>query len=162
VAHGNQDPLTPIALSAERIQRHLAKGIAPDEASRSVIRACAETIGNAVETVRALVDEFSVLARFSSFAPAARQPKQPGGERSHHVQWAIGGHPRQTDLSADLPSVMADPEAIKRAIANLVDNAAEAMQDAIVREIAISTSLVASATSSNWWFSDTGHGVSEK
>src|SRR5713226_4566180 len=69
VAHEIKNPLTPIALSAERIQRHLAKGTAPDEASRSVIRACAETIGNAVETVRALVDEFSVLARFPASHP---------------------------------------------------------------------------------------------
>ena len=37
-----------------------------------------------------------------------------------------------------------DPEAIKRALANLVDNAAEALQDSVLREIAISTSLVTS------------------
>ena len=37
------------------------------------------------------------------------------------------------------PKVMADSEAIKRALANLVDNAAEAMQGALVREIQIST-----------------------
>jgi len=37
----------------------------------------------------------------------------------------------RTELAQDLPPVMADPEAIKRAVANLVDNAAESMQDAI-------------------------------
>ena len=42
---------------------------------------------------------------------------------------------------SDLPKVMADGEAIKRAVANLVDNAAEAMQDSLVREIEISTAL---------------------
>jgi two-component system, NtrC family, nitrogen regulation sensor histidine kinase NtrY len=50
----------------------------------------------------------------------------------------------RTELAHDLPEVMADPEAIKRAVANLVDNAAEAMQDAMLKEITISTSLVAS------------------
>ena len=42
-------------------------------------------------------------------------------------------------LRSDLPRVQADPDAMKRAIANLVDNAAEAMQDSLVKEINIST-----------------------
>ena len=69
VAHEIKNPLTPIALSAERIHRHLARGTAPDAASIEIIRACAETINHAVETVRALVDEFSVLARFPASHP---------------------------------------------------------------------------------------------
>jgi len=56
----------------------------------------------------------------------------------------------RTELAQDLPEVLADPEAIKRAVANLVDNAAEAMQDAILKEITISTALVAAATPLNW------------
>jgi signal transduction histidine kinase len=63
-------------------------------------------------------------------------------------------------LAQDLPSVMADPEAIKHAVANLVDNAAEAMQDAILKEITISTSLVASRDAVELAVSDTGLGVS--
>jgi len=66
----------------------------------------------------------------------------------------------RTELAHDLPSVMADPEAIKRAVANLVDNAAEAMQDAMLKEITISTSLVASRDAIELAVSDTGHGVS--
>src|SRR5260370_12878061 len=69
VAHEIKNPLTPIALSAERIHRHLTRGTAPDAASIEVIRTCSETIRNAVETVRALVDEFSVLARFPASRP---------------------------------------------------------------------------------------------
>ncbi len=65
-----------------------------------------------------------------------------------------------TELAADLPNVMADPAAIQRAVANLVDNAAEAMQDAIVREITISTSLVVSRDAVELVVADTGHGVS--
>src|SRR5574337_416493 len=56
VAHEIKNPLTPIALSAERIQRHLGRGSKPDAASLEVIRTCADTIGNAVEAVRTLVD----------------------------------------------------------------------------------------------------------
>ena len=55
---------------------------------------------------------------------------------------------------------MADPEAIKRAVANLVDNAAEAMQDAMLKEITISTALVASRDAVELAVSDTGQGVS--
>ncbi len=162
VAHEIKNPLTPIALSAERIQRHLAKGTAPDEASRSVIRACAETIGNAVETVRALVDEFSVLARFPASHPQPASLNNLVESALTMFNGRLEGIRVQTDLSADLPSVMADPEAIKRAIANLVDNAAEAMQDAIVREITISTSAVASRDVVELVVSDTGHGVSRE
>ena len=57
---------------------------------------------------------------------------------------------------------MADPEAIKRALANLVDNAAEAMQGALVREIQISTSLVASRDAVEITVADTGHGVTQE
>ena len=162
VAHEIKNPLTPIALSAERIQRHLAKGVAPDEASRSVIRACAETIGNAVETVRALVDEFSVLARFPASHPQPASLNSLVESALTMFNGRLEGIRVQTDLSSDLPSVMADPEAIKRAIANLVDNAAEAMQDAIVREITISTSAVASRDVVELVVSDTGHGVSRE
>jgi signal transduction histidine kinase len=66
----------------------------------------------------------------------------------------------RTELAHDLPAVMADPEAIKRAVANLVDNAAEAMQDAILKEITISTALVASRDAVELVVSDTGQGVS--
>ena len=57
---------------------------------------------------------------------------------------------------------MADPEAIKRAVANLVDNAAEAMQDSLVREIQISTALVASRDAVEITVADTGHGVTRE
>ncbi len=162
VAHEIKNPLTPIALSAERIQRHLARGTPPDQATQKVILACAETIGNAVETVRALVDEFSVLARFPASHPQPASLNNLVESALTMFNGRLEGIRVQTELSADLPSVMADPEAIKRAIANLVDNAAEAMRDAIVREITISTSLVASRDAVELVVSDTGHGVSRE
>ena len=51
---------------------------------------------------------------------------------------------------------------MKRAVANLVDNAAEASQDAVVREIGISTSLVASRDAVEITVADTGHGVTRE
>src|SRR5207237_1477173 len=69
VAHEIKNPLTPIALSAERIRRHLERGVPPDRGSVEVMQGCAQTIAGAVETVRQLVDEFSVLARFPTAQP---------------------------------------------------------------------------------------------
>jgi nitrogen fixation/metabolism regulation signal transduction histidine kinase len=160
VAHEIKNPLTPIALSAERIHRHLTRGAAPDAASLEVIRTCAETIGNAVETVRTLVDEFSVLARFPASRPQPASLNSLVESALILFNGRLEGIRVRTELAHDLPAVMADPEAIKRAVANLVDNAAEAMQDAILKEITISTSLVASRDAIELVVSDTGLGVS--
>ena len=160
VAHEIKNPLPPIALSAERIHRHLTRGTAPDAASLEVIRSCAETIGNAVETVRTLVDEFSVLARFPASRPQPASLNNLVEGALVMFNGRLEGIRVRTELAQDLPSVMADPEAIKRAVANLVDNAAEAMQDAILKEITISTSLVASRDAVELAVSDTGLGVS--
>jgi nitrogen fixation/metabolism regulation signal transduction histidine kinase len=160
VAHEIKNPLTPIALSAERIHRHLTRGTAPDAASLEVIGGCAETIRNAVETVRALVDEFSVLARFPASRPQPASLNSLVESALVMFNGRLEGIRMRTELAHDLPAVMADPEAIKRAVANLVDNAAEAMQDAIVKEITISTSLVASRDAVELVVSDSGLGVS--
>jgi len=160
VAHEIKNPLTPIALSAERIHRHLARGTAPDPASLEVIRTCAETIRNAVETVRALVDEFSVLARFPASRPQPASLNTLVEGALIMFNGRLEGIRVRTELASDLPSVMADPEAIKRAVANLVDNAAEAMQNAMLKEITISTALVASRDAVELAVCDTGQGVS--
>ena len=65
-------------------------------------------------------------------------------------------------LAPDLPKVLADSEAIKRAVANLVDNAAEALQESMVREIEISTALVASRDAVEIAVADTGQGVTRE
>jgi hypothetical protein len=160
VAHEIKNPLTPIALSAERIHRHLTRSTAPDATSLEVIRSCAETIRNAVETVRTLVDEFSVLARFPASRPQPASLNTLVEGALIMFNGRLEGIRVHTELAHDLPAVMADPEAIKRAVANLVDNAAEAMQDAILKEITISTSLVASRDAVELVVSDTGQGVS--
>jgi two-component system, NtrC family, nitrogen regulation sensor histidine kinase NtrY len=160
VAHEIKNPLTPIALSAERIRRHLTRGTAPDPASLEVIRGCANTIAKAVETVHTLVDEFAVLARFPTSRPQPSSLNDLVEEALSLFDGRLDGIRLNTELAPDLPHVMADPEAIKRAVANLVDNAADAMQDAVVREITISTSLLGSRDGVELVVSDTGHGVS--
>ncbi len=162
VAHEIKNPLTPIALSAERIRRHLERGSPPDEASLKIVHSCAETIGGAVETLRTLVDEFSTLARFPTAKPAPANINSIVENTLAMFNGRLDGIHVQTFLSPDLPKVMADAEAIKRALANLVDNAAEAMQDALVRDIQISTALVASRDAVEITVADTGHGVTQE
>jgi two-component system, NtrC family, nitrogen regulation sensor histidine kinase NtrY len=162
VAHEIKNPLTPIALSAERIRRHLDRGSPPDAASLNVLHSCSETIGGAVETLRTLVDEFSTLARFPTAQPALANINSIVENTLAMFNGRLDSIRVQTFLGTDLPKVMADAEAIKRALANLVDNAAEAMQGSLVREIQISTSLVVSRDAVEITVADTGHGVTRE
>jgi len=162
VAHEIKNPLTPIALSAERIRRHLDRNAEPDGASLEIIHDCADTISGAVETVRTLVDEFSTLARFPASHPEPASLNTIVESALAMFNGRLDGIRVRTSLSPDLPHVMADPEAIKRVLANLVDNAAEAMQGAMLREIQITTSLVGSREAVELTVSDTGHGVTQE
>ena len=159
VAHEIKNPLTPIALSAERIRRHLERGTPPDAASLKIIRSCADTIGSSVQTVRTLVDEFATLARFPASRPTPSNINSIVESALLMFDGRLSGIRVQKFLASDLPPVYADPDAIKRAVANLVDNAAEAMQGAMVKEIVISTALAGERDSVEIVVSDTGHGV---
>jgi two-component system nitrogen regulation sensor histidine kinase NtrY len=162
VAHEIKNPLTPIALSAERIRRHLDRATPDDPASIEVVRSCADTITGAVETVRRLVDEFSTLARFPVAKPQPADINAVIENALSMFNGRLDGIGVHTSLASDLPRVMADSEAIKRAVANLVDNAAEASQGSVVREIEISTALVASRDAIEISVADTGHGVTRE
>jgi nitrogen fixation/metabolism regulation signal transduction histidine kinase len=162
VAHEIKNPLTPIALSADRIRRHLDRGSVPDSNSIEIIHSCASTIAAAVETVRKLVDEFSTLARFPAAQPQPSNINIIVDNALAMFNGRLDGIHVWTSLAPDLPKVMADPEAIKRAIANLVDNAAEALQNALVREIKISTAVVASHDAVEITVADSGHGVTQE
>ena len=151
VAHEIKNPLTPISLSAEQIRRHIMRldeqlrFAAIESVSIATIHRSSEVISAAVESMRSLVDQFSSLAEF----PSAR-PKP--ADMNTIIEMTLALFAGRLDgihvvrlLARDLPLVMADPEAVKRALSNLIDNAAEAMQDSLLREIRISTALSDSA-----------------
>ena len=115
-----------------------------------------------VETVRTLVDEFATLARFPTARPQPANINAIVEGALAMFNGRLDNIQVRTRLGPDLPNVMADPEAVKRAIANLVDNAAEAMQHSVLREIQISTSLVASRDAIEVVVADTGHGVTQE
>jgi nitrogen fixation/metabolism regulation signal transduction histidine kinase len=159
VAHEIKNPLTPIALSAERIQRHLDRATPNDSSSMGIVRSCADTIARAVETVRRLVDEFSTLARFPVAKPQPTDINEIIENALSMFDGRLDGIALHKSLAPDLPKVLADDDSIKRAVANLVDNAAEASQNSVVREIEISTSLVATRDAVEIIVADTGQGV---
>lgn len=162
VAHEIKNPLTPIAISAERIRRHLERGTPPDAASVELLLSCAETIAGAVETVRTLVDEFSTMARFPASQPQPANVNTIVEGALAMFNGRLENIRVETNLASDLPAVMADPESMKRALANLVDNAAEAMQDSLVREVHISTALLGPREAVEIVVADTGHGVTRE
>jgi hypothetical protein len=162
VAHEIKNPLTPIALSAERIRRHLDRGTPTDAASLKILHGCAETITVSVETLRTLVDEFSTLARFPTAHPQPSNINSIVESTLAMFNGRLDSISVRTFLASDLPRVMADPEAIKRALANLVDNAAEAMQGSLLREIHLSTALLAGRDAVEITVADTGHGVTQE
>jgi hypothetical protein len=162
VAHEIKNPLTPIALSAERIRRHLERGYQLDTASLEIIRHCAETIASSVDSVRTLVDEFAMLARFPASHPRPADLNAIVVSTLNLFDGRLDGIRLVASLAPDLPKVMADEDAIKRALANLVDNAAEAMEGSLLREIHVSTGLVTSHDAVEIVIADTGHGVTQE
>ena len=162
VAHEIKNPLTPIALSAERILRHLDRNSTPDSASLEVVRNCAQVIESSVETFRTLVNEFATLARFPTSQPAPADINSVAEGALFMFHGRLDGIRLRTAFSANLPKVMADSDAIKRAIANLVDNAAEAIQDSLLKEIEVSTALVVSRDAVEICVADSGPGVTQE
>jgi two-component system, NtrC family, nitrogen regulation sensor histidine kinase NtrY len=159
VAHEIKNPLTPIALSAERIRKHVDR---PLPESDIVIRKCSEVILGSVQTMRRLVDQFASLAQFPTSRPKVcdlnsivESALALFAGRLHHIRIV-------QRLGSGIPPVLADPEALKRALANLIDNAAEAMQSSLLRELTIETGLIEGHTTAEIVVADTGHGLNDE
>lgn len=164
VAHEIKNPLTPILLSAERIRRHITRLPLNMQQSESadVILKCSEVISGSVESMRSLVDQFATLAEF----PTARPRPADLNTIVEAALALFSGRLRdvriQRNMALGLPLVMADPEALKRALANLVDNAAEAMQQSLLRELRISTTMLEGTNMVELVVADTGHGLTDE
>jgi len=158
IAHELKNPLTPIALSAERIARQLDRGASTPDSHR-VLRECAATISREVESVKTLADEFS---QFSRFPKAQMVPCDLNAVVRNGLDVFDGrldGIDVRADLAPDLPRVNLDPDQFKRVVVNLVDNAAEAMRDAMIKRLMVVTRAT-SADSVELLIADTGCGIS--
>ncbi len=93
VAHEIKNPLTPIALCADRIARQLAR---PEQTAdtRRILQECSATIAREVESVRTLVDEFSQFTRFPAAQPVPSDLNQVVDNALVGLRRAAGWNPR--------------------------------------------------------------------
>jgi two-component system nitrogen regulation sensor histidine kinase NtrY len=123
IAHEIKNPLTPIQLSAERLRRRLADKVTHE---RKLLEECTGTIIQEVEGLKQLVDEFSRFARMPALAPRPTDLHRLLESVVMLYQESRPGLILKTIFAPDLPPVEVDPDQIKRAVLNLVDNAVEA------------------------------------
>ena len=169
VAHEIKNPLTPISLSAEQIRRHIGRiadllsAHALETSSVATIQRSSEVISGSVESMRSLVDQFATLAEFPHAHPRPADLNTIVDNTLAMFAGRLQGMAVSSRLSSSLPLVLADPEALKRALSNLIDNAAEAMSQSLLREIRVCTSM--GSTTENMVeliVEDTGPGVTDE
>lgn len=155
VAHEIKNPLTPIQLSAERIVKNLNK----EGGRHEIIAAGAQTIIREARTIKSLVDEFSNFARMPKIQP---QPSDIHAILDQTIALFKGIFSEidfEIRYGADIPSSIAvDPEQIKRAVINVLDNAIDAMNKK--GRISVETSFDAADNRVTIAISDSGPGIS--
>ena len=167
VAHEIKNPLTPISLNAELIRRH-ADRLEPSLSehgistrSVEVIQRSTDIIGSSVETLRSLVNQFGALAEFPTAHPRPADLNTVVDNALALFTGRLGSIRLRRRLAPDLPLVLADPEALKRAISNLIDNAAEAMSESLLRELEVCTRSLETGML-ELTVSDTGPGLTDE
>jgi PAS domain S-box-containing protein len=165
IAHEIKNPLTPIQLSAQRLLRYLDRMRAQKpEGGRSefekLAAECAGLIEREVHTLESLVDAFSQFARFPSARLAPEDLNTIVSGALDLFQGRLEGVTVRTDLAATLPPVKADRELLRRVLANLIDNAAEAMEGSAIRRLRVATRVEGDGDAVEVEISDSGHGIS--
>lgn len=161
IAHEIKNPLTPIQLSAERLQR-LIERAGPTASTQELLPAVSESvslISREVSTLKSLVDEFSAFARFPASRLVSSSLNTIVEQALNVFEGRLNGIVIHRDLAADLPSIAADPEQIKRAVVNLIDNAAEALEHSLRKEIWVRTALEPDRDLVEMVVADSGPGI---
>jgi signal transduction histidine kinase len=122
LAHEIKNPLTPILLAIEEVERARARG---DQDLDETIARAARTTRTEVRTIRQLVDEFSDFAR----SPAPRLEEVDVHELLDQAAdlYATSTTAVERDYDPGGGTLTADPALLARAFGNLVKNACEAM-----------------------------------
>ncbi len=162
LAHEIKNPLTPIQLSTERIQRLIerAGSIADSQGLAGAVAESASLIGREVTTLKTLVDEFSSFARFPVSQPVPASLNSIVENALNIFDGRLDGIELHRELASNLPLVQADPEQMKRVVVNLIDNAAEALEHAVPKEIWVRTSLDSDREVVELVVADSGPGIS--
>ena len=127
LAHEIKNPLTPIQLSAERLQHKL--GAKLEGADQAMLARSVDTIVSQVQAMKALVNEFRDYARL----PAAHLVPIDLNPLVTEVL-ALYGNAQETgrlhaEFASDLPAILGDPTQLRQVIHNLLQNALDAVAD---------------------------------
>ena len=160
IAHEIKNPLTPIQLSAQRLLRQLNRSGAPRGEFEKLTAECAGLIEREVQTLESLVDEFSQFARFPAarLGPASVNSIVEGALELFRDR--LDGIVLRAELADGLPPVKADSELLRQVVANLIDNAAEAMEGSPIRRLRVVTRAESDGDAVEIEISDSGHGIS--
>jgi two-component system, NtrC family, nitrogen regulation sensor histidine kinase NtrY len=166
IAHEIKNPLTPIQLSSQRLSRFLERRDLSESAAlrdlelTKLVQECSRLIEREVSTLAALVNEFSQFVRFPIAKLTTTNANTIVHEAVEVFSGRLDGIALKTILGANLPSVRADGGLLRSVVVNLIDNAAEALENSPFREILISTCAHPDAETVEICVSDTGHGIS--
>jgi PAS domain S-box-containing protein len=124
LAHEIKNPLTPIQLSAERLQVKLAAKLAADDAD--ILQKSTRTIVQQVEALKEMVDDFSQYAK-----PAKKQATDidlPALVQEVLALYTVKpGVKFRTEYEPGLLLIKGDPVSIRQVVHNLIINALEAI-----------------------------------
>jgi len=118
IAHEIKNPLTPIKLSAERLEKKFGKQI-QDEAFHE----CVHRIVDQVDSLKNLVNEFNQFARLPKSNPMTGNLNRVIAESLVLFSTAEKNSAIEFQQDESLPAFIFDPDQMRRIINNLVDNA---------------------------------------
>ncbi|HIL93668.1 MAG TPA: HAMP domain-containing protein [Cycloclasticus sp.] len=155
LAHEIKNPLTPIQLSAERLQRKL-HGLLDDDANK-ILKKSTETIVQQVAAMKSMVNDFSDFAKPPKFVPQLL----PIGQLVEDIATLYHAQTQQlsVDIESGLPNILADPIRLRQVLINLIKNALEAVSDIENGQINISVCQLNESKSVEICIADNGLGV---
>jgi nitrogen fixation/metabolism regulation signal transduction histidine kinase len=125
LAHEIKNPLTPIQLSAERLEMKLAERLSREDAE--TLRRAIQTIVSQVAALKSMVDDFRDYAKLPAPAPARLDLNLLVSEVL--ALYDNSAVPIVRRLADPLPAVWADGAQIRQVIHNLVQNAQDALEN---------------------------------
>jgi nitrogen fixation/metabolism regulation signal transduction histidine kinase len=137
LAHEIKNPLTPIQLSAERLQQKLKDKLPEHEAD--ILKRATGTIVNHVAALKGMVDDFTQYAHASRMN--ARALTLNDLVREVLVLYESMGVAIEPRLADDLPQIYADPAMLRQVLHNLFQNALDALSGVENPRILVTTSL---------------------
>ena len=127
LAHEIKNPLTPIQLSAERLQLKLESKLSG--ADQAMLTRSVSTIVNQVQAMKTLVNEFRDYARLPAAVMVPLDLNALVSEVLALYSTAQDADRLHADLDAGLPAILGDSTQLRQIIHNLVQNALEAVAD---------------------------------